>query len=273
MGTATVASRNQAFLWSEGGSSTLFLSSLAPVASTAPVISDDGSSIFGAIAWTHSSFSYRKRGDVIESMTYLGDQILFIAADSNSDGTFAVGHNFSDSLLWTSDESNPVLPTPSGFGPSYPRAITEDGSVVYGFMTDSLDSSHAYIWRRGIGTTQLGPYLQSLGTDVSEWLFGSVGAVSADGTSIAGAGLRSGQRTGFVIRGLPSIRVPCLADYNGEGDQGDIIDFLDFMSDFAACEQAPAPCGDFGVSDLNGDTIVDIIDFLDFMDAFAQGCN
>lgn len=64
----------------------------------------------------------------------------------------------------------------------------------------------------------------------------------------------------------------CLAEYNGAPDAGDILDFLDFLQDFAECTNLPAPCGQFGNPDLNGDTIIDILDFLDFMEAFGQGC-
>ncbi|QYK49091.1 MAG: SUMF1/EgtB/PvdO family nonheme iron enzyme [Phycisphaeraceae bacterium] len=82
-----------------------------------------------------------------------------------------------------------------------------------------------------------------------------------------GHGFNLGFRVSQAI-GLPS----CPADYNGSGDVGDIIDFLDFMDDFGSCTNLPAPCGQFGNPDINGDTIVDIVDFLDFIDAFAQGC-
>ncbi|MCC6856134.1 MAG: hypothetical protein IT189_08750, partial [Microbacteriaceae bacterium] len=52
----------------------------------------------------------------------------------------------------------------------------------------------------------------------------------------------------------------------------DILDFLDFIDDFSACENQPAPCGTRLDADYNGDTFVDILDFLDFIDAFASGC-
>ncbi|MCW5768489.1 MAG: hypothetical protein KIT19_07380 [Phycisphaeraceae bacterium] len=65
--------------------------------------------------------------------------------------------------------------------------------------------------------------------------------------------------------------VVCASDYDGNGEV-DILDFLDFMDDFGACNGEPSPCGSFGEPDLNGDTIVDIVDFLDFIDAFGRGC-
>jgi len=271
VGTAVVASRNQAFSWASGSGSRFFLSPLSPIASTATAICDDGSSIVGAVATSSSSYTYRKRGDDIESITYQGTPILLLANCTSMDGRYIAGHNYSDSLLWASDEADPLLACPNGFGPSYPYAVTDDGSTVYGFMTGPLDSMHAYIWQTGVGMSELRVYLESLGTHVSGWDFHSVNGVSADGTSIAGSGRYAGRNVGFVIRGLPSTRVPCVADYNGEGDSGDILDFLDFIADVSACEQHALPCGEFGNPDLNADTIVDILDFLDFMDAFATG--
>lgn len=66
----------------------------------------------------------------------------------------------------------------------------------------------------------------------------------------------------------------CSSDVNGD-TESDILDFLDFIDSFGACENQPAPCaGSSGIdADFNGDTFVDILDFLDFIDAFAGGCD
>lgn len=63
----------------------------------------------------------------------------------------------------------------------------------------------------------------------------------------------------------------CLGDYTDDLTV-DILDFLDFFEDFAACDQLPAPCGTLGNPDVNADTIVDILDLLDFLNAFGNGC-
>jgi hypothetical protein len=63
---------------------------------------------------------------------------------------------------------------------------------------------------------------------------------------------------------------PCPpADHNNDGSI-DILDFLDFIDDFSACDGLPAPCGTYGEADINGDGLVDILDFLDFFNAFSQ---
>ncbi len=67
------------------------------------------------------------------------------------------------------------------------------------------------------------------------------------------------------------VALRCAADYNDDG-LSDILDFLDFMQDFADCDASAMPCGAYGFPDLSADGFVDILDFLDFMQVFADGC-
>jgi hypothetical protein len=80
-----------------------------------------------------------------------------------------------------------------------------------------------------------------------------------------------------ISRGIAVLSVttpPCPSDVNGDTDS-DVLDFLDFIDSFGACENQPSPCaGSSGVNaDFNADTTVDILDFLDFFDAFGTGCD
>ncbi len=72
---------------------------------------------------------------------------------------------------------------------------------------------------------------------------------------------------------MKAYRTSCPSDVNGDGEV-DVLDFLDFLDSFGACDGQPGPCsGSSGVdADYNGDTTVDILDFLDFFDAFGGGC-
>lgn len=90
----------------------------------------------------------------------------------------------------------------------------------------------------------------------------------------------AGPVAGPMVGGAFSVRsgfwpgdgpIQCLSDYDLNGEV-DILDFLAFFDDFAACDGLPGPCGAFGDVDVNGDTVVDILDFLDFLDAFGRGC-
>ncbi len=64
---------------------------------------------------------------------------------------------------------------------------------------------------------------------------------------------------------------PCdAADYNGDTTV-DVLDFLDFLDDYGACDGLPTPCGSFGDPDqYNPDGFIDILDFLGFFDIFGQ---
>lgn len=70
------------------------------------------------------------------------------------------------------------------------------------------------------------------------------------------------------------VGTPCPADVNGD-TLADILDLLDFLDSFGACENQPAPCTGSSTipADFNADTLVDILDFLDFFEAFGAGCD
>jgi len=113
------------------------------------------------------------------------------------------------------------------------------------------------------------------------WVLNAAGPATALDRSVAltssPADLAFSERFGQAIVSLPipdgieivQVRALCTADYTGD-TLVDILDFLDFISDFADCEQEPGPCGDLGNADFNGDTLVDILDFLDFIEAFSD---
>jgi hypothetical protein len=95
-------------------------------------------------------------------------------------------------------------------------------------------------------------------------------SVGADGVIYGRAFGTSAGGTGYhAVKWTPIDE--CAAKYN-DGEEPDILDFLDFVDDFSTCEGQPAPCGSFGEADINGDTFVDILDFLDFIDSFGTGC-
>ncbi|MEA5557689.1 DUF1349 domain-containing protein [Nodularia spumigena] len=81
-----------------------------------------------------------------------------------------------------------------------------------------------------------------------------------------------GQLLAFLGASLDLPSSPCcLADYNADG-LSDVLDLLDFLADFSACDGQVVPCGQFGDPDLNRDGIVVVLDLLDFLDAFSNGC-
>ena len=77
-------------------------------------------------------------------------------------------------------------------------------------------------------------------------------------------------RVGRSLQG-EVVGVSCPSDVNNDFAV-DILDFLDFIDDFSACELQPVPCGIAIDADYNSDSFVDILDFLEFIDAFGTGC-
>jgi len=128
----------------------------------------------------------------------------------------------------------------------------------------------------GDGRTHV--YLNEGGTlaPTPSWTFdASTVANALDFGDINGDGwpdLAVGYSGDISVRVFFAVPPPCAADYNGEGDAGDVLDLLDYLDDFGACESQPAPCGTHGNPDFNGDTVIDVLDFLDFIDAFGAGC-
>ncbi len=211
-----------------------------------------------------------------------------------------------NAALWTGTAESYVNLHPSGVSGSYARRVDQGQQVGYAIMSGNqraaLWSGTAASWvnlnppgstgsyaigvfdGRQVGFATFGGVEKAgmwQGTaasweDLSVHLVGSWGASRAygvwhDHTTLYVVGHGFNNDTGRVEALLWS-RPFCPADYNRAGDEGDVIDFLDFLNDFGTCVGEPLPCGDLGDPDVNGDTIVDVLDFLDFLDAFGTGC-
>ncbi len=193
-------------------------------------------------------------------------------------------------VAWSDIDGNGWPDLVIGEGPS--KIWTNDaGELSYGYsVTPPFDSIQEMAFcdvdldgdedfaevHFGDGRTHI--YLNESGTlaPTPSWTFDSTtvanalafGDINGDGWPDLAIGF-SGDTSVRVFFAVPP---PCAADYNGAGDEGDIVDLLDFLDDFGTCQGQAAPCGTQGDPDLNGDTVIDIVDFLDFLDAFGNGC-
>jgi hypothetical protein len=162
--------------------------------------------------------------------------------------------------------------------------LTSPGSILRllpgSRLTVTLNESDAVPAVHGSGFVSLdGAVLHATLDDSGHPPFPFVHAVLT-GTSVFGAFSRVGgdplpypwawrARSSF---GSVHIAVTCLADLNADL-QTDILDLLDFLDAFSACEGAPAPCSHNGVDpDLSQDGLVDVLDFLDYIEAFSNVC-
>ncbi|MBX3363035.1 MAG: immunoglobulin domain-containing protein, partial [Phycisphaeraceae bacterium] len=131
----------------------------------------------------------------------------------------------------------------------------------------------AYKWfRNGVemspGTTAWGSIVHSVDQPA---LVISNASPADDGAYVCRVSNACGSTDSVAVMLSVRFGETCEADYNNDGIV-DILDLLDFIEDFASCEQASLPCGVSGEPDLNRDGVIDILDLLQFVDAFASGC-
>jgi probable HAF family extracellular repeat protein len=73
--------------------------------------------------------------------------------------------------------------------PGQARGISADGSVVVGYASGSSSFHTAWVWDETNGMRELQQVLTDLGIDLTGWSLEEANAISADGLTIAGAGI------------------------------------------------------------------------------------
>ena len=228
-------------------------------------VSADGSVIVGHHGSPPRAFRWTAESGLTDLGMLPGHEHAFATAVS-ADGSVIVGWvrnslgSMDQAFRWTAETGMVSLGAMAGTSMSVATGVSADGSVVVGYAFSSGSSQKAFRWTATSGMQPVG----TLGGNRSVGL-----AVSGDGRVVAGSSTRSPLSSTYVAFRWEAR--PNVADYNGDYFL-EIIDFLDFLDDFATCDQQPVPCGTGGNPDRNGDTFVDVLDFLDFIDAFAEGC-
>ena len=292
------------FRWTESDG----LEDLGVLNAVAASSSFDGSRIacYGISGGAQRAYLWEE-GVGITDLGTLPEGTEAVATGISSDGQVVVGFSKRPifpgasvleytAFRWTEAEGMQGLGTLGGRD-AYAYGASADGSVIVGTSLDSAGVAHAFRWEAGqmiaIGPPNSAAYAVSAdgrvavgtihgsterafrwtstsGAILMDTLGGSTSygtAVSADGNVVVGkARPASGAEQAFRWDGFRSA-----ADYDGDYYL-QVIDLLDFIDDFASCQQQPAPCGQYGNPDIDGDTLIDVLDFLDFIDAFAQGC-
>lgn len=254
-----VGGSQNAYLWSEF-EGVRHLGTLGGTEAVAIGISANGDVVVGrakdssgrsrAFRWTETTG--------MQDLGTLGGQESYATAASE-DGSIIVGGSSNAAGQWRAFRWEAGTMTDVAPDNSVATDVSNDGSVIVGAVySDSPSLTRAFRWTETSDWIDMG----SLGGSVT-----SAWAVSADGSVVVG---RSNDSTSLE-RPFRWIGEPTPADYNGDLYL-EVVDFLDFVDDFGACQGMPAPCGQFGDPDLNGDTITDIVDLLDFLDAFGRGC-
>lgn len=148
-------------------------------------------------------------------------------------------------------------------GAVYALNVIDEGLLVSGAFTHAggVGAEHAAIfdgerWRdSGLAPGDCGTIRTAINDGDGLAIGGDFGRIAESGAA-------------FFAR----VTLPCPADYTCDG-QVDVMDLLAFLSDFSACDQQSAPCGEAGDADVNGDGIVDVLDFLEFLDLMDEPCS
>lgn len=269
---------NIASIWTEEGIQVLG-NLPGATSSFAHAVSADGQVVVGRSAGlsTGGAFRWTAAGGMqpigSPSDTYRLSVAYSVSADGQTLGGGGIGPEGAGAAIWTEADGVTMLgPRPANTYGGWVYEMSAD-AVVLGINALDAETGDwvAVLWTPGRGQELLSDVLtQRCGLDLTGWQLSEIGGISADGTTIVGTGVHNGVTEAFVA--VLSEPVVCPAEYNSELGAGDILDFLDFLQDFAACTNLPAPCGQFGDPDINDDLTIDILDFLDFVEAFGAGC-
>ncbi|MEZ4333394.1 MAG: hypothetical protein R3F35_16645 [Myxococcota bacterium] len=166
-------------------------------------VSRDGAVVVGAS--DQEAFVW----DAEQGMRLLGDgpgssRRTYEATHVSEDGAVVAGHGLIDGIpqpfVWT--EATGVQPLASPGGPdlsgTWPKGMSADGRVIVGGRPGAIPDSgiggtnhEGFVWIAEAGARNARRLLDDLGVETHEWSrFTSVWAVSADGSTIAGSGLR-----------------------------------------------------------------------------------
>lgn len=269
---------NQAAIWTVNG--IMELGNLPGATSSfAHAVSADGQVVVGRSAGlaTSGAFRWTDAGGMqpigSPSDTYRLTVAYSVSADGQTLGGGGDGLGGAGAAIWTEGDGVTMLgPRPAGTYGGWVSEMSADAGVLgINALQSGTGRAIAVLWTPGRGQELLSDVLtQRCGLDLTGWHLSEVGGISADGRTIVGTGVHEGVTEAFVA--VLCEPVVCPAEYNGALAAGDILDFLDFLQDFAECTNLPAPCGQFGDPDINRDLTIDILDFLDFMEAFGEGC-
>jgi probable HAF family extracellular repeat protein len=200
-GSSSSSNGTVAVMWNASGSITVLGAADPNYGSAATTCTPTGTYAAGqqggqAIRWQVGGSSLTIAGLGVErSIAYsISDQGNVITGDCT------VGGN-TQAFRWTQSEGMVRLGLLQGGDYSQGYGMTADGSVIVG-QAAVASGSHAFIWTQTTGMLDLNTYLTSMGVDMTGWTLKYARAISANGTTIAGAGTFNGNERAFVVTGL-----------------------------------------------------------------------
>ena len=200
-----------AFAW-QRPTGMVSLGTLGGQASRANNVNADGTVIVG---WDDAPTGERRGAQWVDGQeSLLGTASLYLGSAEavTPDGSVIVGQEggagaaHNQAWVWTGATGGHligILPGGGQLAIAGALGVTDDGSEIVGFS--GAQFRDAFIWTASSGMLELQDYLVSLGVSgLDGWRLDTATAISADGTTIAGWGLRpDGHVQSWIVRDLP----------------------------------------------------------------------
>lgn len=167
--------------------------------------------------------------------------------------------------VWKNDIPSEFDSPPAPYNGFSINDVSADGGTVVGqIYNTSTGSTRGYIWKKNTGFRIAQDYLAQLGINVSGWnFFFDVGAISDDGSTVAGSGSNGAWR---VLNAVPPA---CEGDFDGNGTTN-VADLTAFLAAFGKCPATAGYAINFNMA--GPDPCINVADLVEFLGVFGNTC-
>lgn len=205
------AIETHAFRWTEAGGVENLGTLPGSTTSTAFAVSDDASTVVGLDVdafGVRQAFRWTAAGMV--GLGTLPGSTSSSAYDVSLDGSVIVGQANAgagaQAVRWSDEAIESLVPDAWRIPGIFSNAVAVDasGSVIGGGFSFGRGDA-AFVWTADTGMQYLEEILTALGVDFLSWHLSEVAAISADGTTLAGSGIKPDGSSGAWLVHLDSI--------------------------------------------------------------------
>lgn len=162
-------------------------------------ISASGEAVTGLGGTADSEHAFVWRRGVMRDLGTLIPGDFSGATAVSADGSVVTGYSGSNAVVWTNGVVQD-LGVLTGGSYSVGYSVSGDGDTVGG-MADTADGATvATLWTASGGLVDLNAYLPTQGVDLTGWRLEVTIGLSADGTTLSGAGSFNGEQRAWVVR-------------------------------------------------------------------------
>ncbi len=162
-------------------------------------ISASGEVVTGLGGTADSEHAFLWRRGVMRDLGTLIPGDFSGATAVSADGSVVTGYSGSNAVIWTNGVVQD-LGVLAGGSYSVAYSVSGDGEAVGGMADTAGGASVATLWTASLGLVDLNAYLPTQGVDLSGWRLDVTTGLSADGTTLSGAGTFNGEQRAWVAR-------------------------------------------------------------------------